>query len=105
VSLGLDMPLPSILACRRLRCLTQTLREAWEQVGAPRSLVRVSVPPRIYASHVALISSIHETSSYSLEERCDALMEDVEIDFRVVAMGVLWSMELFYILIYNSPKG
>jgi hypothetical protein len=61
--------------------------EAQEHIGVPRSSVRASVPPRRYASHVALVSSIHETSSCSLEERCDALMEDVEIDSRVAVDG------------------
>jgi hypothetical protein len=81
--------------------------EAREHVGAPRSSVRASVPPRRYASHVALVSSIHETSncieeercddeidfihepsSCSVEERCDALMEDdVETDSRVAVDG------------------
>jgi len=37
--------------------------------------MRVSIPPRRYASHVALVSSIHEPSSYLEEERCEALME------------------------------
>jgi hypothetical protein len=50
--------------------------------------VRISVPPRRYVSHVALVSSIRETSSCSLEERCDTLMEDdVEIDSRFVVDG------------------
>lgn len=62
---------------------------AQEHIGA-------CVPPRRYASNIVLVSSIHETSSCreeerhddeivfthepsrcSLEERCDALMEDV----------------------------
>jgi hypothetical protein len=44
--------------------------------------VRVSIPPRRYVSHVALVSSICMNSSCLLEERCDTLMEDdVEIDF------------------------
>jgi hypothetical protein len=73
----------------------------------PRYSVRVSVPPRRYASHVALVSSIyetsscieeeicddeidfiHETSSCLVEDRCDALMEDdAEIDSRVEPNG------------------
>jgi hypothetical protein len=49
----------------------------------PRSSVRVSVPPRRYDNHNTLVSSLNETSIYSLEERCDTLMEDdVEIDYR-----------------------
>jgi hypothetical protein len=59
-----------------------SIEKAHKNVGAPRSLVRVSIPPKIYASDVASISSIHEPYSFSLEERCDILMEDyVEIDF------------------------
>jgi hypothetical protein len=69
--------------------------------------VRVTVPSRIYVSHVALVSSIHETSSNtkeekcdddiyfihepsicSLEEMCDTLMEDdAETDSKVAADG------------------
>jgi len=41
-----------------------------------RSLVRESIHPRRYASHVASVSSICEPSSCSLEESCDTLMED-----------------------------
>jgi hypothetical protein len=31
----------------------------------------VSIPLRRYASHIALVSSIHEPSSYLEERRCD----------------------------------
>ena len=55
------------------------------------SLVRSSVRPMRYVSHVVLVSSIHETSNSSLEERCDALIEDVEIDSRVVIDCVISS--------------
>jgi hypothetical protein len=77
-----DMPSPSTPACKRPRWLTQTLQEAQEHVGVPRSSMRVSIPPRRYASHVALVSSICEPSSCLEEERCDTLMEDdVWVDF------------------------
>ena len=69
--------------------------------------MRASVPPRRYVSHVALISSIHETSNCIeeercddeinfihecstclMEERCEALMEDdVDTDSIVVVDG------------------
>jgi len=45
--------------------------EAQQHVGAPKSSMRASVPLRRYASHVALVSSIRETSSCIEEERCD----------------------------------
>jgi len=45
----------------------------------PRSLVRESIPPRRYASHVALVSSISERSSCLEEERCDASMEKCDV--------------------------
>jgi hypothetical protein len=55
--------------------------------GAPPQ-DRSSVPPKRYVSRIALVSSIHETSSCLGEERCDTLMEDdVEIDSRFVADG------------------
>jgi hypothetical protein len=47
--------------------------------------LRESLSPSKYTSCVALISSIHETSNCSLEERCDALMENVKIDSSVAA--------------------
>jgi hypothetical protein len=50
--------------------------------------VRVSIPPRRYASHIALVSSICEPSSCLEEERCDTLMEDdVGIDSMFVVDG------------------
>ena len=50
--------------------------------------MRVSIPPSRYTIHVALVSSIHGTSSCSLEERCNAPMEDeVDIDPKVVIDG------------------
>jgi hypothetical protein len=86
VRLSMDMPSPTPTS-RKLTWLTQTLQETREHVGAPRSLVKVSVPPRRYASHVALVSSIYMTFQLSIEqERCDTLMEDdVEIDSRFAA--------------------
>lgn len=38
--------------------------------------MRASIPSRTYASHVALVSSIHAPSSYLKEERCDNLTKD-----------------------------
>jgi len=55
--------------------------------------VRASEPLRRYASQVALISSIHETSSCSLEESCYVLMEDVGIDSRVTTNGSIMEYE------------
>ena len=45
-------------------------------VGAPKYLVRESIPPRRYASHIALVFSICEPSSSLEEESCDTLMEE-----------------------------
>jgi hypothetical protein len=46
--------------------------------------MRVNIPPSKYVSHVALVSSNCMTSSGSLEERCDTLMEDdVQIDTKL----------------------
>jgi hypothetical protein len=36
--------------------------------------VRVSIPPRRYANHIELTSSIYKPSSCFEEARCDALM-------------------------------
>jgi len=78
--------------------------EAREHLGAPRSLVRVSVPSRRYVSHIALVSSIsetsnctkercddeigliHEPSSCLVEERHDALMKDAVETKSIIAM-------------------
>jgi hypothetical protein len=43
VRLGVDIPSPSTPTCRKLRWLTQTLQEAQEHVGAPRSSMRMQV--------------------------------------------------------------
>jgi hypothetical protein len=45
--------------------------KAQQHVGAPKSSMRASMPPKRYASHVALVSSIRDTASFSLEERCE----------------------------------
>jgi hypothetical protein len=74
--LGVDMPSSTIPTRRKSRWLTQTLQEAQEHVGVPRSPVTASIPPRRYVSHVALVSSICEASSYLEEERCDVLTEE-----------------------------
>lgn len=88
VRLGSNMPSPSILTSKRPRRLTQTLEEAQGQAVVPRSSVRVSIPPRRYASHVALVSSIYMPFNCIEKERCDTLMEDdAEIDSRFVANG------------------
>jgi hypothetical protein len=47
-----------------------------EHIGALNSSMRVSIPPRRYAIHIALDSSIYEPSSCFEEVRCVALMED-----------------------------
>jgi hypothetical protein len=55
----------------------------------PRFSMMASLPPRRYASqcsHVALISSICESSNFSLEENCDTLMED-DVDSKFAANG------------------
>jgi hypothetical protein len=39
------------------------ITEAQEQVGVPRSSMRVSIPPRRYSSHVALASSTCEPTN------------------------------------------
>ena len=38
--------------------------------------MEMSVPPRRYASHIALVSSIYEPSNCLEEERCDTLMDN-----------------------------
>jgi hypothetical protein len=58
-----------------------------ENIGSLKSSVRESVSLRGYVSHVALVSSIHKTFNCSLEQKCDALMEDVEIDSKVSVDG------------------
>jgi hypothetical protein len=55
---------------------SENLQEAREHGGVPRYLVTRSIPPRIYASHISLVSSIWELSSCLEEKRCDALVED-----------------------------
>jgi len=59
--------------------------------------VRASRPPRIYYSHVALVSSIREPSSFFFSRRgeWDALMEDdVGVDSKTAVGGYL-QMALF----------
>jgi hypothetical protein len=86
VSLGVDMPSPSTPTCKRPRWLNQTLQEAQGHVPTSRSLVRESIPPRRYAKHIALVSSICGPSSCLEEERCHTLMEDdVCVDFKTTA--------------------
>lgn len=46
------------------------------KVGVPRPLVTMSIPPRKYSTHFALISSFCEPSSCFEKESCDALKED-----------------------------
>jgi hypothetical protein len=41
--------------------------------------MRVSIPPRRYANHIALATSICEPSSCFEEVRCDALMEENDV--------------------------
>jgi hypothetical protein len=53
VRLGRDMPSPSTLIRRKLRQLTQTLQDAPEHVGVPRSSMRASIYPRSYANQIA----------------------------------------------------
>jgi hypothetical protein len=53
-----------------------------------RYSIRENIPPRRYARHVALFSSIYEPSSCLEEETFDTLMEDdVEIDTRIIMDG------------------
>jgi hypothetical protein len=47
-----------------------------EHVGALRPPVGASIPPRRYASHIIMVSSILEPSSCLEEEMYDTLMED-----------------------------
>ena len=49
-------------------------------VGVIIYSVRVSVPPKRYTSYSTLVSSIHKTSSCSLDKRCDPSMADVEME-------------------------
>jgi hypothetical protein len=88
VRLEMDMPSPSTPTHQKSRWPTRTLQEAQEQVGAPS--VRTSIPPRRYANHVVLISSICEPSDCFEEERCDALMEDdVWVDSEIIGCTYL----------------
>lgn len=79
--------------------------EDQELICESKSLVRVSVPPRRYASHVVLVSPIHEISSCSLEDRCDALIEDVEIDSKVVPNGSFMEYEAMRYYRFKYIKG
>jgi len=56
------MPSPTP-TCMKLKWITQTLQEAQEHIGALKSSMRVSIPPRRYVSNVASISFIHEPSN------------------------------------------
>jgi hypothetical protein len=95
VRFGLDMLSLSTPAHRRLTWLTLTLQEAQKQsYRHPRSSMSVSMPPRLYASHLALVSSICMHSNCLEKERCDTLMEDdVEVNSMLHPMGVLYSIE------------
>jgi hypothetical protein len=72
---GMGMPSLTTLARRKPRWLTQTLHNEQEHVGAPRSSMRA---PRRYVTHIALPSSISESSNSLEEVRCDALMEECD---------------------------
>jgi hypothetical protein len=71
-SQGKDASLPSTSACQKPRWLTQTLQDAHEHVGAPKTLVRESIPPKRFFNHVALTSSIGEPSNF-VEARCGVM--------------------------------
>jgi hypothetical protein len=50
--------------------------------------MRVSIPPKRYSSHVALVPSIHEPFGCLEEEMCDTFVEDdANIDPRFVIDG------------------
>jgi hypothetical protein len=52
----------------------------------PKSSTRSNIPPMIYASHIALVSSIYEPYICLREERCDTFMED-DVDSMVATNG------------------
>ena len=52
--------------------------------------MRVSINLRRYASHIALVSSMHEPSNCLEEERHDTLMEDnLKISSKFATNGIL----------------
>jgi hypothetical protein len=56
---------------RRPRWFMQTLRDAQEHVEAPRSIFRESRPPKKFPNFVALMSSIIDSESSSVQEEVD----------------------------------
>lgn len=58
---------PSSLAIKP-RWFTQTLQDAQEQVGAPKTSFRVSHPPNKFPNYVSLMSSIIDARPSSFEE-------------------------------------
>jgi hypothetical protein len=52
--------------------------------------MRVSIPPKRYASHIALVYFFHEPSYCFEEGRCDTLMEDDDdINSRISIDGII----------------
>lgn len=84
----MDMPSFIIPAHRMSRWLMQTLQVAQEYVEAPKPSMRVSIPPRRYASHIVLVSSNCEPSNYLNEERCDDLVKEYDVWLTMVDLMI-----------------
>jgi hypothetical protein len=71
-----DASFTSTPTLKNPRWLTQTFWDAQDHVRAHISLMRVSIPLRRHANHIALATSICDHFNYFEEVRCDALMEE-----------------------------
>jgi hypothetical protein len=78
---------------RRPRWFTQTLRDAQEYVGAPRSTFRESRPLKKFPNYMALMSNIIDSEPSSFQEAVDQqVWWDAMVEYTSIMKNDVWDI-------------